>query len=258
MSELSFIQNTSRGKDAIIFIHGGGIGARMWAKPLETLSEFHCLAPDLPRHGASKDIAPFSLDLSVERVAQLIRDQTLKQKARVAAISVGVSIAVALANRHPSLVEALFLSGPTPKMSQGVARFANFVSRPILSMFGPAQRTKMTAQMLGMTDEQVRDFRADFAQITPDLVAEINQVVASQEEPIAGNIPVELFSAEGDIGATKKRCAELVHAYGNDGYYLVSGHRHAWPLENPDLFVETIRLWTANKLTESRFERIKG
>ena len=39
------------GAPPIVFLHGGGLSGRMWQPQLATLTDFHCLAPDLPEHG---------------------------------------------------------------------------------------------------------------------------------------------------------------------------------------------------------------
>ena len=40
---------------------------------LERLGEFHCLAPDLPEHGQSQAVAPFSMEDTVRRFAAIVR-----------------------------------------------------------------------------------------------------------------------------------------------------------------------------------------
>ena len=57
----------------IVFLHGGGLSGRMLQPQVEELSDYHCIVPDLPEQGRNADIAPFSLDDSAWRVADLIR-----------------------------------------------------------------------------------------------------------------------------------------------------------------------------------------
>lgn len=245
IADLKFVENSSRGAQAIVFVHGGGISGRMWHYALEELSEFHCLAPDLPGHGASQEIKPFSLDMAVEGVSNLIRNHVPSQEALVVGISVGAAVSVSLANRYPEAVEALFLSGPTPRFNPIAVRMMNAISRPILSLLGSERRANMVAQLMGLSQDQMEDFREDLAQITPDLVAEINDLVSNQEDPRTVGIPAELFVGEKELGSTKKRCRQLSRAYGNDDYVVVLDHGHAWPLEAPELFAKVVREWAS-------------
>ena len=41
---------------AIVFLHASPLSGRMWLPQLERLTEFHCLAPDLPGHGQSASL----------------------------------------------------------------------------------------------------------------------------------------------------------------------------------------------------------
>jgi hypothetical protein len=62
----------SDGMDCPRFPHGSPLSGRMWIPQLERLEEFHCLAPDLPEHGQSQAVAPFSMDDTVERLTTII------------------------------------------------------------------------------------------------------------------------------------------------------------------------------------------
>lgn len=243
MSNLKFAENAGKGNQAVVFVHAGGLSGRMWRYALEQLSEFHCLAPDLPGHGNSAEIRPFSLDKAVQGIADIIRNEVPSQKARIIGISVGAPVCVSLANRYPANTEALMLSGPTPKFNPIAAWVINAVSIPVLSFLGPERRANMVAQMMNLSDEQVEVFQEDLTQITPDLVAEINDLVSSQEDPNTHHVPVELVVGEKELGSTKKRCRQLSRAYGNDDYAVVLDHGHAWPLEAPELFIDVVREW---------------
>lgn len=241
--ELKFIENSESGSQPIIFVHGGGISSRMWRYALDHLPEYHCIAPDLPGHGRSKEIRPCSLNMAVEGIASLIQRTTPAQKARLVGISVAVPVCVSLANRYPHHVEALFLSGPTPKFNPVAMQMMNVVSRPVLSLIGPERRAKIVGQMMNLSEKQMESFHDDLSQITPDLVVEINELVSSQVDPNEGTISAELFVGENELGSTKKRCRQLSEAYGNKEFAVVKNLGHAWPLEAPELFVDAIRHW---------------
>ena len=47
---------------AILFLHGSPLSGRMWQPQLDSLTEFHCLAPDLPGHGLSAAMGTQPMD----------------------------------------------------------------------------------------------------------------------------------------------------------------------------------------------------
>lgn len=243
MEHLAFRENASRGADAIVYLHGGGISGRMWHADLQALSEFYCLAPDLPGHGNSADIRPFSLEKSVEGVAQLVRAQVPSGRASLVGFSVGTVVSVALCNRYPELVEKAFLSGPTPRIGRIASSLMNILSRPLLSLVGAKQRANLVARSLGLSEEQAAEFSEDLENITPGLVAEINDVVAGQPDPHPGGPPAVVFFGEKEFGSTKERARELAVALGDGNVHLVPGLGHAWCLEDPELFRRTVRRW---------------
>lgn len=79
---------------AIVFLHGLGASGSMWQPQFEHLRNYHCLAPDLPEHGKSANIGPFTLADSSERVAALIRERTRNGRASIVGLSMGGAVAV--------------------------------------------------------------------------------------------------------------------------------------------------------------------
>ena len=118
MDPLYFRENESKGMDAIVFVVGGGVSGRMWHADLQELNEYHCLAPDLPGNGKSAGITPFSLENSVEGLAELIQTNVPPGREAAVGFSVGAVVSIGLYNRHPDLVEKAFLSGPTPRLGR--------------------------------------------------------------------------------------------------------------------------------------------
>jgi pimeloyl-ACP methyl ester carboxylesterase len=48
-------ESGSLGNPTIVFLHGNGANGSMWQTHMEVLTEFHCLAPDFPGFGQSRD-----------------------------------------------------------------------------------------------------------------------------------------------------------------------------------------------------------
>ena len=108
MDPLHFRENGSKDKEAIVFIHGGGMTGLGWQTALRTMPEYHCLAPDLPVSGRSAHIAPLTLENAVEGLANLIRSNAPSGRAALVGLSLGANVSIGLFQQHPDLVEKRF------------------------------------------------------------------------------------------------------------------------------------------------------
>ena len=64
-----FVKETGKeNEESIVFMSGGGLSGWMWNKQLEGFTDYHCLVPDLPEHGKSRDLAPFTMKTAAEQI----------------------------------------------------------------------------------------------------------------------------------------------------------------------------------------------
>lgn len=258
MGQLHVRENASRGKDPIVFIHGGAISGWMWQAHLEALPEFHCLAPDLPGHGSSAGIRPFSMDKTAELIAGLIRSHVSSGRASVVGYSVGVGVCVGLANKYPKLIARLLLGGPTPRLGPAAERILNLVLPPFISLASVKPVARLAARSMGATEDQMHLFQRDLAHVTPGLVREINALVASQPDPRSEEVPAVILVGEKEIPAAKKRACALARAYGQGSVHVVPGLGHAWPMQRPALFCDAIRQWMAGGQNMDGFDQLSA
>ena len=94
----------------IVFLHGGGGAGWMWQPVVDQLSDYHCLVPDLPEHGKSLGIKPFSIRDSSKRIADLIRSRVPAQKAHLVGLSLGAQVLVELLSYAPEVIDHAIIS----------------------------------------------------------------------------------------------------------------------------------------------------
>ena len=100
------------GSPAVVFVHGGGPSAAMWRDHMDRLAgQFHCLAPDLPGFGRSNRLAPISLEQTADLIAELIAARVPARRAHVVGLSYGGSVALALLDRHPEILDRVVIDG---------------------------------------------------------------------------------------------------------------------------------------------------
>jgi pimeloyl-ACP methyl ester carboxylesterase len=104
--------NSQSGNPAILLIHGAFVSSTEWDLVTPYLANnYHLLLPDLPGHGGSKDITPFSKELAAKLLADLISERTLDGRAHVVSFSLGAHVAIELASKYPDCVNSVFVSG---------------------------------------------------------------------------------------------------------------------------------------------------
>lgn len=120
MAELTFHKYLVEGKKdpskpLIILIHGGAVSHRMYRTTIPILIShgYQIAAPDLPGHGNSAHLGPFTFATSTKLLALAI--EKLKQenpkKILIVGVSLGGQAILDLLQHHPSIVDAAIVSG---------------------------------------------------------------------------------------------------------------------------------------------------
>lgn len=111
------------GAPVIVFLHGGGSSSWMWQPVIDLLPQYHCLAPDLPEHGQSRAVGPFSMELAADKVTDIIRANG--GRAVVVGLSEGAQVLVQLLASAPELVERAFISSALLRPLPGMGWFSS-------------------------------------------------------------------------------------------------------------------------------------
>ena len=101
--------------EPVVLLHSGGASSRQWTALMSLLSDrFHCLAPDLPGHGASpewQETYPPTLASDAEIVDAVVGQ--VSEPLHLVGHSHGGAVAIAYAVRKPERIASLTLVEPT-------------------------------------------------------------------------------------------------------------------------------------------------
>ncbi len=230
------------GAPPIVFLHGGGLSGRMWQPQMAALTDFHCLAPDLPEHGRSAT-APFTLSGAAAAVAALIRESTPQQKAHIVGLSIGGAVGLEILRTAPEVVNRAVLSGPTPQLGRILVAIMDAINGPLLRLLPRKQLIGMTLKSLNVPDAFRPLMEADLQQLTPELYRHINQATGAVLIPTQPVPPTLVVVGEKEPGVARRHAQKLGREAPGVTARLVPGVGHAWNLEAPELFNATVRAW---------------
>src|ERR1700694_4302383 len=109
------------GRASIVFLHGLGLSGAMWQPQFQRLPDYQCLAPDLPEHGKSANLGPFTLKEASKQVADLIRKYTPNGRAHVVGLSMGGAVAVRMLLDVPEVIDHVMVSGAAIRLDPVLA-----------------------------------------------------------------------------------------------------------------------------------------
>lgn len=239
------------GHTAIVFLHGGGLSSKSWLPVIERLPEFHCLAPDLPEQGRSKDI-PYSIEGSAKAVEEIIRERVPGQKAHLVALSLGAPVAFTLLRNAPELVDRVMLTGSSGKVS----RFMSDLGKSMLWIYKLYNRDwliRETMRQQGIPEQYGDLVKEDLqASISPNFMRHYMADLAVWDLPEKITSPLLVMVGEKEMKAAFSISKGYLRRYPAARGAVIPQAKHAWCLQLPDLFAQVVRAWvTDNPLPES-------
>lgn len=240
---LHFDENGPRHASAIVFLHGTPLSGRMWAPQLERLSEFHCLAPDLPGHGRSAAGAPFtSLEEASSLVAALIEKETSDARAHLVGLSFGGVVAQHLMVSRPELVENVVLSGTSARLSRFLVS-VQALNEPVLRMLKPEQLSILIANQFNIPPEFRRMFEDDLRAFKPSTLMKVMKAYSSIETPFSTRSRTLVAVGQKETPVARRAARLLSHTIPGAVGVMVPYMGHVWNLQVPDLFSQVVRAW---------------
>src|SRR3990172_8381353 len=174
---LHVYQSGASGQPVLLFLHGSPLSGRMWMPQLERLEEFHCLAPDLPEHGQSQAVAPFSMEDTVRRLAAIVRGAAAPEgRAHLIGLSFGGVVAQALMVEKPDVVDHVILSGTSARMSGAVFQamwLSLALNRPLLRVLSPGALATLVRWQTGIPASVSPLIEDDMKRVDPDSLTRI-------------------------------------------------------------------------------------
>jgi pimeloyl-ACP methyl ester carboxylesterase len=251
------------GAPTIVFLHGGGGASWMWQPVVAQLPGYHSLVPDLPQHGRSRGIKPFTLKGTAMLVADLIRAQGHGGHAHVVGLSEGAQSVVALLSAAPDVVTSAIISSallrPLPGASlytPGVLAAAYYSSVAPFKNWDAWIRLNMKYSA-AVPEQYFPQFKQDFQALSKDAWVNLMRANMSFRLPAGlerATMPTLVVVGAKEYAVMRQSACDLVTALPNARGYSVGLGKHAslamehnWAINAPDVFAAMVRAWIESK-----------
>ena len=239
----------SPGASTIVFLHGVGTSGWMWKLQTDALSDFHCIAVDLPGHAKSNQIPWVSFEDTAAQIATLIQARATNQRAHIVGLSLGGYIALVMLANTPQVVDRVVASGVTsePMPNRSLLPLQLFVLNLIWKRRWFAN---MHARSSNLPEEMKADLATNMQAMSMDAYRKIAREAAYFSTPrtlahVDNPTLVVAGGAESEI--IKQAVADIGQMMPNAEGRLAPGLGHGWNVENPDLFSAMVRAWITDQ-----------
>lgn len=234
----------------ILLIHGAGMSARSWTLQLHGLSSAHrLLAMDLPGHGASDPAMPASVESYADTAFALL-SALQTEPVFVVGHSLGGSVAIALAARHPECVQGLVLISSCARTTRNSSGLKTLLGSLPLSfrvmLFPSAAKSFLFA--LGATSEAVRLTFRDLRNCRAETIdADITAAEKMDLEDAAQSlrVPALILCGTSDIVTPLRQSEKLTELIPHARLRVIDHAGHMLPLEAPQRVNQEILAFVA-------------
>ena len=256
---------------AIVLLHGGGGGGWMWRPQVEALkADYHLLVPDLPEHGRSAGVKPFSITGSAGYVGEIIRSQAHSGKAYVVGLSEGAQITLALLASAPELVERAIVSSALVLKMPGMDWFGEGFWRLAYRSIEPLNKYEWWARLNmrsnGIPQQYLQETLETYKTLTADAFARIvmeNQKFRLPAGLEHANVPTLVVGGFGEYKIMHRSIQAVAAAIPGAQARLAHlprqfslAEQHNWSMTAPELFTRTVRAWIEEEPLPSELKEV--
>ena len=251
--DLYFKEKGLGNAETIIFLHGGAMAGWMWDDQLKAFNDYHCIVPDLPEHGLSSDVKPFTIGNSAEIILDLIHEHTINGNANLVGMSLGAQIIVQILSKAPKLVDHAFISGTMIRSSSHSETFLKLLNYAI-KVYKPVKDTDffINANMrtYNMPKNLFDKFKESTLHVNDDSLDRI--LTESMLFKLPNGLekvkaPVLVMTGEKDYKIIKESANDLITSLPTSIGYMAPKLGHTWNLEDSKLFNWVLRRWINNE-----------
>lgn len=230
----------------MVFLHGGGVSGWMWEKQVAAFAGYHCLVPDLPGHGFSREDTEFTIRSSAEELLLLIEERAQGRKIVVTGFSLGAQVLVQMLGIRQELIDYAIINSALVRPIPSASRLMGPAVRLSFPLIKYRWFAKLQAKTLYLGEEYLERYVEESRQM------ELKTLIRVLEENMAFRIPVGFSEASGKILVTvgvqeksvmKQSARDLVAANPRSMGVEIPRIGHGLSLAKPELFNKLVEAW---------------
>ncbi len=245
----------------ICFLHGGGVSGWMWRPQVEALHDtYHCLVPDMPEHGLSAAVRPFSIADTARRIAEVIRERAHGGRAHVIGLSEGAQVTVQLLGSAAEVVDHAIISSallyPLPGAGllgpRTLALTFNLFAAPFQ---GSDWYIRLNRRGNAIPEQYFSEVREDTGRMTA--ASFTHMILENQRFHVPPGldqvqVPALIVAGQRELPIMRRSARDLAATLPAGQGYLVAfskraAEEHSWNLHQPDLFNAVTRAWLTHQ-----------
>lgn len=244
--EMMYIHESGApGSPAIVFLHGNGASGAMWKSHMDHLTDYHCLAPDFPGFGQSRDLEWVSLVSTVEEIIKLVGERTPQSQVSIVGLSLGGCLVMTWLGIAPNLVDHAIVDGAGAQTMPGLP-FIKVGFRLIQPFMHSEFFIRTIARMTKISAADYEGFKQGMLSMSPAAFRRSFVQASSMRIPSGlENVMcrVLLVAGEREPQAVRQSQATLARMLPNAENRIAPHMGHGWLAEAPDLHIRMVRAW---------------
>ena len=239
--ELNLYTSGEKTGELVVYLHGGGLGGRMWQPVMDRMTGFYNIAPDLPDHGKSRAI-PFVLRDCAERIVDLIQHESPSGKAHLVGLSLGGAVALEVMNLAPEVLNRVILSGTSLKLNNWLIR-VQALNVSVLRSLPTRHLVRLMQMQFGIPNKYLSLVEEDIAVFTPEAFGRMNAAYRDIRLPVNCQLETLVVVGEKETFAAKDMARKISAGLPKGKGLIIPGVGHAWNLQEPDVFAAVATDW---------------
>lgn len=218
----------------------------MWDEVTDLFQDSHCLIPDLPGHGRSREEEFVSISRTAEQLNRFIMDRAKGREIVVVGFSLGAQILVEMMGQEPELIDYAVINSALTSPISG----ADALTRLLVGLTFPLVRSRMfsrlQARTLYISDPDFERYYEESCRMKKETLISILM------ENMAFQVPSGFKKATSNVLITvgekektlmKRSVQRLMSLQNRAAGIMFPGIGHGIPLADPELFHRVINLW---------------
>ncbi len=248
-----YIKETGESNDeTIIFLHTEGTAGWIWDKQVEEFSDYHCIVPDLPGHGKSAQVVPFTIQRAADMIIGIIKNRAKNGKAHLIGLSLGGQIILQILSNAPEVLDHVLICGAIVRNFKPSETFLKLMNH-LIKVYLPDKNKSIRIMSYVRSYNIPKNLRGKFKESTYviepeslDGIIRENMLFRMPSGLKNTNIPVLVMLGQKDFIIIKESALNLIKTVPNSRGAMAMNVGHLWNIENPELFNATLRSWLSD------------